>query len=134
MSANRLPNFSRAGVFPFGLKSLGVLFSWHNCEPQVLLGLDLLIFVLNVLFFLAIGSAGLLLHRYLNILLFILFVLSALIRKTLLRCDAFESISVFIKIAFPYRDSVLDDNMFVFFHFFYNIIAIYVACMFLGLY
>ena len=64
-----------------------------------------------------------LLNKYLNILLFILFFLSALIGKTLLRCDAFESISVFIKIVFPYRDSVQGDSMFMCFSIFSIILS-----------
>ena len=75
-------------------------------------------FCFKCIVFLAIGSVALLLHRYYNILLFILFALSALIANTLLRWDAFESMNVFIKIVFPFRDSVLDDNMFMCFSIF----------------
>lgn len=85
---------------------MAILCAWgsRRFKPPSLFGRKML--------FLGICSC-LLFHKYLNIFSWIINVVCKSIGKVLLRKEVFDSISVFIICTFPFKESILWDNLFI---------------------
>ena len=122
---SRLPDFSKVVFFAFVLIVGCVLFWWRCYGLVVQVGLNCLLFYLEIKFSLILVPAF-----FPNILKYFwctCWVVFVSIGKTLLRKDVLDKMSLFMIIAFPYKDRVLVESLFICFSIFSSMVSQFIC-------